>query len=102
MEAIMVYITCKDEKEAKAIATELLGKKLIACANCSAHKSFYTWKGKLNEDKEVALLAKTRKELFHKVTEEVRRLHSFELPCILSWEVQGDNDYLKWVEEETQ
>lgn len=101
MAAIAVYITCRDEKEGKDIALCLLEKKLIACANGQPHKSFYSWKGKAKEEHEYAILCKTRKELFSRLVHEVRGMHSYELPCIVCWDIDGDKDYLNWVETET-
>ena len=64
---VFVYITCKDDKEAKKIATLLLSKKMIACANIFPIKSIFSWNGKIHQSKEVALLAKTRKKLFKSI-----------------------------------
>ncbi|MFH1409300.1 MAG: divalent-cation tolerance protein CutA [Nanoarchaeota archaeon] len=102
MSAIAIYTTCKDEKEAKHIANLLLEKKLIACANATQHKSFYTWKGKQHEEKETVMIMKSRKELFPKIAEEIKRAHSYELPCIVYWDIEGTSDYINWITEETE
>lgn len=100
---ITVYITCKDEKEAGRIAGLLLDRKLIACANIFPVKSMFRWQGKVTEEAEVVMLCKTRKEHFARIKEEVRQLHSYEIPCIvaLPW-LASDEEYKKWVEEETK
>ena len=99
---ISVYITCKDMKEAKLIATRLLEKKLIACANIFPIKSMFTWKGKIVDEHEVALISKTRQEKFDRIKEETRELHSYDIPCIvaLPWH-DSDEEFKKWVESET-
>jgi periplasmic divalent cation tolerance protein len=100
---ITVYLTCKDMKEAKLISAHLLEKKLIACANIFPITSMFRWEGKIKDEAEVALLCKTRKELFNEIIEEAKQLHSYDIPCIVSWPWHGgDDEYRKWVEDETK
>lgn len=99
----MIYITAKDEIEAKEVAAHLLGERLVACANIFPIKSIYRWKGEVHEEAEVAMIAKTRKELVDSAIKEVRRLHSYDVPCIVCYEIlKGDKDYLNWIDEETK
>ena len=99
---ISVYITCKDMKEAKLIAAHLLEKRLIACANIFPVTSMFRLEGKVVDELEVSMLCKARKESFARIKEEVRQLHSYEIPCIvaLPWH-ESDSDYREWVEGET-
>ncbi len=100
---ISVYITCKDQKEARLIASHLLEKRLIACANIFPTASMYRWQGKIKEEPETAMLCKARKESFESIKEEVRQLHSYEIPCIVALPWHGsDEGYKKWVEEQTK
>ncbi|MBI2550494.1 divalent-cation tolerance protein CutA [Candidatus Woesearchaeota archaeon] len=100
---ISVYITCKDTAEAKLIASHLLEKKLIACANIFPVTSMFHWQGKIADEPEVSMLCKARKESFERIKEEVRQLHSYEIPCIvaLPWQ-ESDDEFRKWVEGETK
>ena len=98
---IIVYITCKDKKEAKKISINLLKKRLIACANIFPVSSLYWWKNKINECNEIAIIAKTRKENFFQIKKRVKAMHSYDVPCIDSWDVDNvDEDYLKWLNNE--
>jgi periplasmic divalent cation tolerance protein len=98
---ISVYITCKDEEEAEKIAKHLLDEKLIVCANMFPIKSLYWWKGKIEKEAEFAIIAKTKKEKFDKIKEQVKKVHSYEIPCIESWDIDDAHEpYLKWLEEE--
>ena len=54
----LVYILASDESEADKIIEQLLAKHLVACVNYFPVKSKYWWEGKLEEDTEVALIAK--------------------------------------------
>lgn len=99
---IAVYITAKDRKEAEKIAGILLRKRLIACANVMPIKSAYWWKGRIEKHGEFLLIAKTKKSLYKKILAEVKKHHSYSVPCVNALPIiEGNPDYLKWVEEET-
>ncbi len=99
---ISVYVTCKDEKEAKFIATRLLEQRLIACANIFPVRSLLRWQGKIVDEAETAMLCKAKKEDFERIKEEVKQLHTYEIPCIVALPWHGsDDEFMKWVQEET-
>lgn len=99
---ISVYITCKDEKEAENIAKHLLDLRLIACANMFPVKSMYWQDDKIKDENEMALIAKATDENFAAIVDEVKELHSYEVPCIVAWEWKDSSpDYKQWVENET-
>ena len=56
---ILVYIVCKDKKEASSIGKRLLTLTLVGCVNMHPITSMYLWKGKIEEASEVVLLCKT-------------------------------------------
>jgi periplasmic divalent cation tolerance protein len=100
--ASMIYVTTKDQAEAETIAHHLLEMRIIACANILPIRSIYSWKGKVEKDDEVAMLIKTRDHYVDKVMKEIRKVHSYEVPCIVSYKiVKGDKDYLDWIREVT-
>jgi len=102
MEYKSVYITAKDEAEAREIGRVLVEEKLAACVNIHPIKSIYRWQGAIEEADEVAMDAKTRAELVDKLIERVKELHSYEVPCIVSLLIEkGNPDYLKWISEST-
>ena len=91
-----LYIPCPSKEEAEKIAKELLQKKLIACANIFPISSLYLWKGKIEERNEFVLLVKTNKE----VEEEVKKLHSYENPCIGKIPIEFNKEYSNWLQSE--
>ena len=98
----VVYISCRDIKEAADIAKALVSERLVACANFDAIASVYRWSGRIEEDTEVSMTCKTRTELVPAVIGRVKELHSYEIPCIVSWKIDaGYEPYLEWVKEET-
>ena|SRR3989338_2401484 len=98
----LVYITCKDNKEAEKIARHLLKKRLIACANLHPIRSFYWWKGKINDSNEVVIMAKTLEKNYGRIKEEVKKMHSYDVPCILKIDAEANESYDKWVKEEVK
>ena len=106
---MIVYIVTPTKKEAKRIASFLLKKKLIACANWWPTDSVYRWNSstrsgssKVVYDKEVILICKTVKKNYKQVEQEVKKLHSYDVPCICSWEAEKVNEeYLEWLKKKT-
>ena len=98
---ISIYVTCKDEKEAVKISKHLLKKRLIACSNMFPIKSMYWWDKKVVNDDEIILLAKTANKNYEKIKKEVKKLHSYDVPCILKFNVEANKEYGNWVKEET-
>lgn len=98
----VVYMTTKDEDEAKRIIKRLMGKRLIACANMFPIRSIYRWKGNIADGEEVGVLVKTRSSLVSMVVREVRLGHSYDVPCVISFKIEnGNEDFLRWIDDET-
>jgi periplasmic divalent cation tolerance protein len=97
---IFVYITAKDFDEARKIARHLLEKKLIACANIFPVRSMFWWEGKIEECVEFVVIAKTKAEKFKELREEVKKIHSYSVPCICSFVVEeGLREFLDWIDK---
>lgn len=103
--ALFVYITCASPEEAERIGKALLDERLVACVNIPSAqlRSLYLWKGEREEAEETLLIAKTMEDRFADLNRVVRRLHSYETPCVVALPLAaGDSDYLAWVEESTR
>ncbi len=97
---ILVYIVCANIEEAKRISRHLLEQRLAACTNVHPIASMYWWDGKIVEDNEVALLAKTVPMNFERIKAEVVQLHSYQIPAIFSIPVENvEEQYLRWLED---
>ena len=98
---IFVYITNPTKAEARTIAKHLIKKKLIACANIHGPvNSLYPWKGKLVDEGEYILIAKTVKSHWERVKREVEKIHSYTAPCIVRISVSSNRKYFKWLKSE--
>ncbi len=97
---IIMLVTTASKQEAEKIAQHLLEAKLIACANIVGPVcSLFRWVGKVERAEEHLVLMKTREDLFEKVAEAVRALHSYDVPEILALPiVDGSKGYVDWLE----
>ncbi len=98
---IVVYSTFKDRQQAEEIVKVLLEEKLIACANYFGVEAAYFWKEKLANEKEVATFLKTRAENWKKLKDKILEMHSYEIPCIIKFEVQSNTEYDEWIKSST-
>ena len=99
MSYIIVFMTASNREEAVKIVRTLLEERLIACANImDPVSSFFWWKGKIEEEKEVLVIMKSHETLFKKLSKRVMELHSYDTPEILALPiVDGSASYLDWI-----
>ncbi len=100
----LIYITAGNKTEAIRIGLALVEEHLAACVNIiDGMHAIYRWEGKLTQDTETVLIAKTVQEKIAALTERVTALHSYDCPCIVALPVTGGNNaFLKWVAGEVQ
>ena len=95
---IYIYITTPTKTEAKKISLYLLKAKLIACANILGPiESVYHWKGKIVDENEFVLIAKTIDKNYKKVVREVEKMHSYTIPCIVKIPISANKKYFDWL-----
>ncbi|MDP3259189.1 MAG: divalent-cation tolerance protein CutA, partial [Thermodesulfovibrionales bacterium] len=77
--------------------------RLAGCVNIIRNiRSIYMWQGKIEDEAEVLMVAKTQRNLFAKLCKRVKELHSYTVPEIIAMPVvEGSEDYLKWLNEVT-
>lgn len=98
----IVYITTPTAEVARKIAQTLLEKRVIACANIFRSRSLYHWKGKMVDEGEWVVWAKTFPDKVETVKKEVERIHPYAIPCTISFEVHVNSAYAQWVEREVR
>lgn len=98
---VVVLITVP-KGEGKRIARAIVESRLAACVNIvTGLTSIYWWKGSIEEDEEELLILKTRTDIVKKLIDEVKKIHPYTVPEIIALPiVDGNPDYLKWVDDE--
>ena len=100
-DVVLVYITIGSREKAAELARNLVESCLVACVNVLGDvTSYYRWDGKLCEDGEVALIAKTSFGRLEDLVRRVKEVHDYEVPAIVAIPAIGGNpDFLAWVGE---
>ena len=95
----LLYIPCSGFDEAKEIASTLIEEKLIACANIQKEiTSVYKWEGAMQSETESLLILKTSDQLAEATSQRVHELHSYDCPCILSYNAESESKgYADWI-----
>ncbi len=102
-EPLLVLCPCPSNTVAGQIITALIEQNLVACVNrIGGVKSWYRWKGQIQQDEEVLLLIKTTRDLLGDVEAMIGKLHPYELPEVIAVSIAaGSADYLRWLAEST-
>jgi len=95
------YMTVPTKAEAQKIVLELLEIGLIACANIvPGAESYFVWEEQIQKANEVVIFFKTKTENEDKIIKTVKKMHSYECPCIVFHSLDyGNKDFLNWVNE---
>lgn len=102
-EPMVVLCTCPNNTVAAEIATALVTQHLAACVNrVTGVKSWYRWKGKVQQDDEVLLMIKTVAARLPELEIAIRAIHPYKIPEIIALPVAaGSVTYLGWIAENT-
>ena len=100
----LIYITTENKVEAERIGRILVEERLAACVNIiDGMNSIYRWEGKLIQDTETVLIAKTVQDKVSALTERVKALHSYDCPCVVALPIHdGNESFLNWVAGEVR
>lgn len=99
----IVFMTAPSREEAEKIARCLVEKRLAACVQIVPEiRSLYWWEGKVCDDREILLIAKTTEGLFQRLVGKVKEMHSYQVPEVVFVPIQnGLPEYLAWIHNET-
>lgn len=100
-EAIVIFMTAASVEEAARLADMLVEARLAACVQILPQmQSVYRWRGRIERQPEVLLIAKTVRSKFEELEKEVRAHHSYETPEIVAFPLtEGSSPYLKWLSD---
>lgn len=103
VDAVVVLITTP-KGEGSRIARALVEKRLAACINVvHGLRSFYWWKGKIEDDEEELLVVKTKRGLLGELESVVKEIHPYTVPEIIALPiVWGSKDYMEWLAGEVK
>jgi periplasmic divalent cation tolerance protein len=93
----IVYITAGNMENATEIARELVSRRFAACVNMFPVMSIYRWKEAIEEEHEIAMFVKTDSSRLEDIIGLVKSLHTYEMPAIEFWGIEGEEDYLDWI-----
>jgi periplasmic divalent cation tolerance protein len=103
-DCVLVLCTAPTVDVATQLARGLVAEKLAACVNFFGQvSSVYVWKGTVEEQQEVQLLIKTRRDRYADVERWIVEHHPYEVPEVLAIPIEaGSAAYLAWLREQTQ
>ena len=99
MQITLFYIPVSTQSDANALGQKALDLKLAACSNTFPVQSVFPWAGSVQHEEEYVLILKTTLLLKDKLRLFISEHHPYELPCIISWDVEVNEAYGNWIEE---
>jgi periplasmic divalent cation tolerance protein len=101
--ARIILTTAGSQEEAGKIAHALVERRLAACVNIVPQiESVYRWQGRVETAQEWLLVIKTQAELYERVRDALKELHSYDLPeCVMLEVTAGSQEYLDWIAKNT-
>lgn len=99
LEIKVLYITARDKSEAAFIAKDTIESNLAVCANIFDQiESKYMWNNRIKTEKESILILKCTSTKCEKLINRIKKIHSYDLPCILEFTVEnGNKEFIDWV-----
>lgn len=99
----VVLCTVPSEDVGVAIARAVVEGSLAACVNIvPGVRSIYRYQGKVEDDRELLLVIKTRTDKIAALEVAIRALHPYEVPEVIALDITtGAAPYLAWVREQT-
>ena len=101
-ELLVVVTSLPSMEVAKGLARSLVERNLAACVQLmDSVQSIYRWDGKLCEEREVLLSAKTLASKWPEILSFIQQNHPYDLPEILAFSPeQYSQQYGEWVQAE--
>jgi periplasmic divalent cation tolerance protein len=100
MSVVSVYAIFATAEEAERIGRAVVEERLAACINILGPvRSIYRWTGAVETADEVAAILKTTDVAADALITRIAGLHSYEVPCIVTWPIEKVlGSYADWVE----
>lgn len=103
-EYIQVLTTAGEKKDAERIAKAMVEKRLAGCVQILGPiTSTYWWKGNIEKTEEWLCLIKSKKAVYEKLEEAIKKIHPYQLPEIIATPIiSGGKEYLRWLGDEVK
>jgi len=100
-DVVVVLVTVPSAEVGESIARAVVPEGLAACVNIvPGLRSIYRWQGRLEDERELLLLIKTRADRLSPLEARIRALHPYTVPSGVALPVvAGHAPYLTWVSE---
>jgi periplasmic divalent cation tolerance protein len=99
----MVVTTTASREQAQQLATEMVARRLAACAQIDGPiESHYAWQGRLHTETEWRLTLKSTALRASALLSAVRAAHPYEQPQVIALAIAAaDAGYAQWVQGQT-
>lgn len=103
-ELLLVVTSFPKLEDAQAMARKLVENRLAACVQIQEGiHSIYHWDGKVCEEKEALLSAKTVADKWLEISDFIKSHHPYDLPEVLGFHPEKyEEQYGKWVQAEVK
>ena len=101
---LIVVTSFASLEDAKKMAHELIDSRLAACVQIQEGVySIYRWDGKICEENEVLLSAKTVADKWADISDFIKRHHPYDLPELVAYAPEKyEEQYGKWAQAEVK
>jgi periplasmic divalent cation tolerance protein len=97
---LMLFLTCKDDKQAEIISHILLAKKLVACVKRLPISSQFLWQGAIDNANEILLIMETIENKFDVIEQEVKKIHTYQTFVLTAIKVhKASKEADAWIKE---
>ncbi len=97
-----VRISATSQEQAYLISKTLVEKKLVAGTMMYSGNCHYWWDNKIQEKVYWNIGAFSLMKHKQRIIDEVRKLHSDKCPVITFNEIDGNEDFLEWVNDSVE
>ena len=101
MKAVIVLSTYSENFDTKALAAELVEKRLAACVNIVPNiMSIYRWREEVEHEYEQLMMIKTSEARVEDLRQRLLESHPYDVPEFVVLEIDRVEDpYLRWLVE---
>ena len=99
----VITTVVSSQEIAQELSEKLVKERLVACAQFFPIDSIYSWKGKIEEDKEWLIQCKTIAANISAIEKFIGDIHPYDVPELIATPIIWTSKaYGKWIIESTQ